>query len=472
MPEALAASLLCIDNIYIETLEGIDVLEGWTGNAASKGAGTTGPTTSGTEIEQLRKHLDVYVSQLKQIARLGPGRLRKQLQLAQWGALNSLSARVCAVIRAATKVKQHPAPAEIIRRAEWLNVWRPLTETVIARWAQKPEGGYRLIVRFGPRRTAQCLMVRDVLSVMGIDSEFDFTRKGAGGEQALVKRVCDLITDDYNWWWTPDIKNCFPSIKPGHFGWLPIDRRLLKNVMFLPKCAKVAVVIPDDHGALLHGLRGPKPDLTVSDPIHYITAFTIQMVRQGLPQGSVLSPLLARAFVGRGIRMALADTGAIGLSFIDDLTIGACNRLDAKAAQQAVTKRFSSLSAGPIELHASPILPSSSGKVTVLGYRLEPGNGYGDNPVHVKPGRKRTNRFKRKLAGRLASTAPGNDLGAVAKEYWRKWFKSQQAWTKVPFHSADLSEFIAMTYVDDFKTGIPMGTWQVNNPKFTAASFA
>jgi len=54
---------------------------------------------------------------------------------------------------------------------------------------------------------AQCLMVRDMLSVVGIDSEIDFSRKGGGGERALVQKVCDRIVEGYHWWWTPDVKN-------------------------------------------------------------------------------------------------------------------------------------------------------------------------------------------------------------------------------------------------------------------------
>src|SRR4051812_23111974 len=107
------------------------------------------------------------------------------------------------------------------------------------------------------------------------------------------------------------------------------------------------------------------------------------MIRRGLPQGSVLSPLLARALVGRILRLSLSKTMAEGSFFIDDLTIGASMEAEIKAAQQAVTGSFLSLSAGSIELHDSAPLSTNSGIWTVLGYVLQPGRGYGDNPVHV-----------------------------------------------------------------------------------------
>jgi hypothetical protein len=67
----------------------------------------------------------------------------------------------------------------------------------------------------------------------------------------------------------------------------------------------------------------------------------------------------------------------------------------------------------------------------VLGYRLEPRNGY-KTSVHVKPWSKRTKRFKNKLAIKLEKAEPGADLFAIAEGYRVNWFNSQSAWTKVP----------------------------------------
>jgi hypothetical protein len=308
-------------------------------------------------------------------------------------------------------------------------------------------------------------MVRDMLSMMGIDSPFDFTRKGAGGERQLVKNICNDIEQGINWWWTPDIKSCFASIKPGHFGWLPIDRRLLKNVMFLPKCAKVVVVKHGDSGLNLHSLNAHAPDLMVDEAHTLLHHLTVQIVRQGLPQGSVLSPLLARAFIRRAIETALPDTEVSRYAHSDDLNVGAKTKAQMLAAKQVVTEMFSSLPAGQIELHDAAVVNAYSRRVEVLGYRLEPGNGYGKNFVHVKPARKRTERFKHKLTKRLLEAKPSSDPFAIGEEYRLQWFNSQSAWTKVPFHSNDISSVITMMYVDDFLHGLPMGVWKVNKPK-------
>jgi hypothetical protein len=45
----------------------------------------------------------------------------------------------------------------------------------------------------------------------------------------------------------------------------------------------------------------------------------------------------------------------------------------------------------------------------------------------------------------------------VGLDYWHQWFQSQQAWTKVPRYSKQLSENITLSYIDDYLHGVPMG---------------
>jgi hypothetical protein len=455
--DALAEAMDAIAVIRDETLDCIDALK--------KQASGEPVLVDEADKAKLIARLHTYAARLKSVAEAGPAGLKKQFTVAKKLLLNSFDAQLCAVIRAHFKCKSKATLAELIVRAKELTVWQPLAEAVTVIWVEKPKGGYRPIVMYGPMRTAQCLMVRDILSVMGIDSDFDFTRKGAGGELQLVKNVCNDIEEGTHWWWTPDIKNCFASIKPGHFGWLPIDRRLLKNVMFLPKCAKIVVAKHEDPGLVLQSLHAHNPDLTVDDALSALHHLTVQIIRQGLPQGSVLSPLLARAFIRRAIETALPDPEVSRYAHSDDLNVGAHTKGKLLAAKQVVTELFSSLPAGQIELHDGPVVNAFSRRVEVLGYRLEPGNGHGDNLVHVKPARKRTERFKRKLTKKLQEAEPGADHFAIAEKYRVQWSNSQPAWTKVPFYSNEVSSLITMTYVDDFLHGLPMGVCKVNKPK-------
>ncbi len=136
--------------------------------------------------------------------------------------------------------------------------------------------------------------------MMGIDNEFDFTTKGGGGEKGLIKSICKDIENEHHWWWTPDIKDCFGSISSRHLGWLPIDRRLIRNIAYLPKCAKIVVPTHKDEEAILQYLHAKHSDLS-EDRLLSLDHLTVQVVRRGLLQGSVLSPLLARSVIRREV---------------------------------------------------------------------------------------------------------------------------------------------------------------------------
>ena len=257
-------------------------------------------------------------------------------------------------------------------------------------------------------------MLRDALSMIGIDGEVDCTKKGGGGEKALIRAVCKDIENECHWWWTPDIKDCFGSISPRHFAWLPIDRRLIRNVAYLPKCAKIVIAKHEDPEAILQYLYAKYPDLS-EDGTLSLQALIVQIVRRGLLQGSVLSPLLARAEITHELTAALSGMKPKRYQYVDDLSIGAKTKGECKAAKQVVTDYLLSLPAGPIELHDVPITNAMNQRLVVLGYSLEAGNGYGDNYVHVKPWIKRTEKFKQNLLKRLQAAPEGADFADLVR---------------------------------------------------------
>ena len=407
---------------------------------------------------------DAYVGKLKKIAQAKPWGMKKQFKIAKDLLLHSYNARFNAVLRAAGAVSFD----ELHALAHELSVWEPVAEAVIVHWVSKaPKQGYRPIVVSGRMRTAQALMLRDVLSAMDIDSKLDFSRKGGGGEKGLIKAICKDIEHEYHWWWTPDIKDCFGSINPRHLGWLPIDRRLIRNIAYLPRCAKIVVPPHEDAEAILQYLYAKYPGLSEDGSIS-LHALTVQVVRRGLLQGSVLSPLLARAVIYR--EAALSHKELKCYSYSDDVSIGAHTKGECRAAKHALTDHLSSLPAGPIELHDVPIKNASTQRIVVLGYSLEAGKGHGDNHVHVKPWRKRTDKSKHNLYRKLHAAPPGADLFQIGENYRLQWFGAMGAWTKVPLLSDEASRSITASYVSDFIDGIPMGTWLLNKPKLATSN--
>jgi hypothetical protein len=149
------------------------------------------------------------------------GATNKQRSMAEGLIFNAFAAKVCAVVRALDQRGEIPDRQHIIKLARGLDIRGPLTEPVRAWWEPK-NSGFRLICSDGPRRMAQRLLLRDALLLMGVESEVDVTRKEGGGERAFVKIIVEAMGEGYEWWSTPDVKECFPSLRPGHFGWLPI----------------------------------------------------------------------------------------------------------------------------------------------------------------------------------------------------------------------------------------------------------
>jgi hypothetical protein len=121
-------------------------------------------------------------------------------------ALRGGSSGPCQVQIGLPDVTPASVPATIVARPTVVSIGGPITEEIVAQWHGKPKGGLRLIRSEGPRRTARRLIIRDMLGVMQVDSEFDYSRKGVGSERAFVSQVCKSIDGGLRWWWTPDIK--------------------------------------------------------------------------------------------------------------------------------------------------------------------------------------------------------------------------------------------------------------------------
>jgi hypothetical protein len=410
-------------------------------------------------VEQIAIACSDYLDDLEVLSKHNPGGPPFTLSDACLVKADQQNARIAALVR----VTYHPYfmmhPEFLLKMADKFSLWKPLSEPVSVTWEQKASGGFRPITSYYLKRKAQSLMLRDLLQIAGIGGGHDFARKGCGGEKALVTQVTTLICEGYEWWWCTDIKSAYASIRRGHFGWLGLDRRLLMNIAFLPKCAKIEMTMPEDKEAFSKFMAELHPDLM--DHVSLIDMAKLT-VRRSLPQGSVLSPLLARALFAHLWAKAVPNNEAVMHSWQDDLNVGAETKVTLKAIKEHVTEVFASLSAGPIEFHDTPILPASSGKVSVLGYRLQPGRGYfllpdGSREIHVKPGPKRIDKYKRRLTKRLADTPPDVDRQEVADTYHLHWFNSQMAWTKVPAYSFMVSQAKNDEYLYDFEHGQPMG---------------
>jgi hypothetical protein len=420
--------------VYRETVKALNALR-----RADKGraeAGESGPFLSDADVAAITKIAQRHKQCTDRLHRIwGASKSKFEHTRAQY--LGAFTTRACATVRAFAKTRQRGTLNDIYQFAGKLDVWEPLRERVQVKLLPKSKGGYRTITKHGPRRMAQQFIVRDLLTAVGVDNEYDYCRRGAGGERALIRDACQRIEKGYRHWQTADVVDCFASLKPAHLGWLPLPKELIRNVVFLPRCAKIEIVKgPAGKEVSQSGIP------TVSGvSIPYMGSYLLPMkkLRRELPQGSVLSPLVARAFLGRELRAVLGHKMVATLSFVDDLTLGARSQPEVDHALDVLRERLQGHPAGAVLLHIDPPTSVDHGRVKVLGYVLQPGRGFGDNFVHVFPGRERFDRFHKKHYERWKAAGKPTDLDGFVLDGLARWMPSQQAWTVVPVFSKDLA---------------------------------
>ena len=405
-----------------------------------------------------------FVRQYKSLLRQIDHGLEKSKAFHVGRYVNSHAAKVIATMCAFDKRRRWPPLGQLESYAKKLDCWNGTIEPLHVLWRVQLGSKTMLICVSGRKRTAMQLMIRDALHALGIRSDVDFAQKGRGGERALFAGICEAIEDDYRYWSTPDVTNCFLSLRPGHFQELPINERLIFNVAFLPEGTRVKVHFRgSDMGEIKAAVVKKFTHMVPSSPMGTPTiSITSKVVRRNLVPGSVLSPLLASWFIAKAVRDSIGDMDLSLQTWVDDLMIGGRHKSEAEEAESKLFEHLATLPAGPVGLHGLGVVDNYH--LSALGYDVFPPRP-GRPKMHVKPGDKRIARFKTRLKKRLEhAVATGDDVWAAEEKYALAWFNSQSAWTKIPAYSENVCLSISCTYVSDFLDGIPMGTQKLNNP--------
>lgn len=186
----------------------------------------------------------------------------------------------------------------------------------------KPSGGVRFLsvptVRDRVAQTAVDLVVRPVFEADFEDCSFAF-RKGRSVRDA-VRKVCELREEGYRWLVDADINDCFGSI--------PHDR-LLDRLRQLPLCEEVIDLFERWIRVEVYDGRC----LSTSD--------------RGIPQGSVVSPMLANLFLDQ-LDEGLALLEQKIVRYADDFLVLCRNRERAEGALEVTDALLDGLG---LELH-------------------------------------------------------------------------------------------------------------------------
>jgi hypothetical protein len=230
--------------VYRETVDALNKLR--SGTAGNIVAEDNTPSLSDADAAAIMKIARRHKQSTDRLHRIWEGESKAKFKHTRDVYLSAFPTRVCATVRAFAKTRRRGSLKDIYQFAEKLDVWEVLSEPVRAMLLPKPKGGFGTITMHGRRRMAQQFIVRDVLTAVGLDNEHDYCRRGAGGEKALISDACQRVEDGYWHWQIVDVVKCFASLKPAHLSWLPLPKELIRNVVFLPKCAKIEVVKKTD----------------------------------------------------------------------------------------------------------------------------------------------------------------------------------------------------------------------------------
>lgn len=258
--------------------------------------------------------------------------------------LNSFHAKFAAVEAANRRLR--PAarrPVEqVIELAQTLDLWSPSSERATIRSVPKPRGGHRYVVAFGIENRARQILVSWALKPWILPKLLHQQNALNGGRDRAIQKIAQTIEEERHTYAVElDIKDCFGSIS---IDWL-------KEHLPLPPNVTQAVCAAD------------QINLVALD----IHAGTCPTSRQGLPQGSAVSPIIAEYVLARILREA--PEGVAFQAYVDNIFVSAPDEIGARQHQQTLERLFEAHPAGLLRVHSHGPQRIENG-LPVLGYVL------------------------------------------------------------------------------------------------------
>ena len=264
------------------------------------------------------------------------------------------------------------------------------------RWLNAP--GRR--TRQGQRALANVLLARFPLN----DAEYN--SKGKGREAAVAEIIRQIEEDKVTTFIVFDIANFFSSVRPNHLQWIALPKQVLEQVVFFNNTAVQFV---------------QKGMLDKTKP-----------ARLGLPQGAMVSGILASALLRRELCLLDGELGKV--TYCDDGVIGVSSPAQAHKIVNALQKRFANLDGGPICFKKIEVRDISQG-FEFLGYWIQKTGGTDDGTLVVVPSHPSKMKFKKNLYSRFRKEGPTLDYGKaedVFEQYFKRWRNSFAHWTPNP----------------------------------------
>ena len=338
------------------------------------------------------------------------GRSRSYQRDLAWVVLGSVSGRLVACLMSSAAKKEKLTFAQISERALSLNGRVGVAEPVRV-FRKKNEK--RILTEFGPKRAALQWMVRDVLLALMPPVQSEYAAKGKGRDAAICWLRDELNKRDHREVVLADVKGWFPSIRIDRVcSLLPLPRSVVRGIVFIGKEEKIEL----GSNILSLGM-----DMN-------------RNLREGLPQGSFLSPVVAAHFMSAKLKELSCQWPAI--SYVDDIGVVADAKGDGEAIKHALKTSASAHLSGPTSFKRLDVIQmgSTSKKAYYLGYQLRVGI---DGLIRITPTARSISKFMKRVSCRLRS-APYSQLSNAAHVMAASFKAAQAAWD---FHEGAATNF-------------------------------
>ncbi|WP_342162125.1 reverse transcriptase domain-containing protein [Methylobacterium sp. SD21] len=279
--------------------------------------------------------------------------------------LNSFHAKLAAV-EAANRRLQPVARLpkdQLFELAQTLNLWSSSSEKATIRSIPKPRGGHRYVVAFGIENRARQILVSWALKPWILPKLLHQQNALNGGRDKAIQKFAQTIEERRHTYAVElDVQNCFGSIR---VDWL-------KEHLPLPPEVTQAVCAAD------------QINLIALD----IHAGTCPTSRQGLPQGSAVSPIIAEYVLACVLKEV--PEGVAFEAYVDNIFVSAPDEIGARQHQQTLERLFEAHPAGLLRVHSTGPQGIRNG-LPALGYvlrlvrrrvRIEIGYGREEDILH------------------------------------------------------------------------------------------
>lgn len=330
---------------------------------------------------------------------------------------NSFHARLAAVQRAnrRRKLNDRLDTATVRTIADRLDAWQGTDEPVLVHRKPKTSNpdSFRTYMAFGIENRALQYLVLRLLEQVALIAPYQYTVRG--GLHASIKHVANVMSTGPVWAVEIDVVDCYQSF----------DGKKLKDLLLIPKEVTENVLISEYlnlKGGNLAGITKSGPFGPAGSPEGSTTLEgMLAAARQGIPQGSAVSPFIAETMLAIALREVpkLGDIVAYG----DNCLLLAKEESDLVTMTEALETAFKAHPVGLITPKRKLFNPGQP--VEFLGHCLTPQSG---GKTRIEPSQKNWEKFERKMKRQLnrlkyekLSAAERSREQKKAKRYVRSW---------------------------------------------------